>query len=202
MFLEKRPFRDLTIGILMAQAGASRPTFYQYFVDLHEVMELLLAELQDEVVSAASAWLTERGDSVALLKHALSGLVDVCEARGAILRAVSDAAPSDDKLEKMWEDFLKDFDDAVTQRIQEDQALGRIAPFDARPVAHALNRMDAAVLIAKFGQTPKAPKQEVLSALTHCWVSILYPLPESGPTVDSTIVTPDFGRSRKPSSDT
>ncbi|QJF50614.1 TetR/AcrR family transcriptional regulator [Roseobacter ponti] len=176
-YLEKRPFRDLTIGLLMAQAGASRPAFYQYFVDLHEVMEILLAELQEEVVAATSPWLAQKGDPVKLLKQGLRGLVDVCEERGAILRAVSDAAPSDERLEKMWEDFLRSFDDAVTARIQQDQAIGIIPPFDARPVAHALNRMDAAVLIARFGQTPKAPKEEVLSALTHCWVSALYPLP-------------------------
>jgi AcrR family transcriptional regulator len=173
-FLQKRPFRDLTIGTLMAQAGASRPTFYQYFFDLHEVMEVLLADLQGDILDATSPWFAEAGDPVELLQTSLTGLVRIGAERGAILRAISDAAASDEKLETVWEAFLKDFDDAVTHRIEEQQALGLIPPFEARPIAHALNRMDAGVMIEKFGRTPTASEDEVLFALTHCWVSILY----------------------------
>ena len=41
-FLEAHQFRDLTVGILMANTGYSRATFYQYFNDLHGLMETLL----------------------------------------------------------------------------------------------------------------------------------------------------------------
>lgn len=38
---------------------------------------------------------------------------------------------------------MKGFDDAVTHRIELHRAAGLIMPFDARPIAMALNRMNA-----------------------------------------------------------
>ena len=54
----------------------------------------------------------------------LENMVRVCYQRGPILRAVSDAAPMDERLEKSWTQFVKGFDDAVTQRIEQQQAAG------------------------------------------------------------------------------
>ena len=48
-FVWEHPFRDMTVATLMASTGVSRPAFYQYFRDLHEVMETLLVMLQDEI---------------------------------------------------------------------------------------------------------------------------------------------------------
>ena len=39
-FLWTHPFRELTVGELMSLAGTSRSAFYQYFEDLHELMEV------------------------------------------------------------------------------------------------------------------------------------------------------------------
>ena len=45
-FLWSNPFRDLTIAELMEQTGVSRSVFYQYFGDLHDLMENLLSDLE------------------------------------------------------------------------------------------------------------------------------------------------------------
>ena len=107
-------------------------------------------------------------------KKRWSGLVRVCYQQGPILRAVSDAAPMDERLEKAWSDFLKDFDDAVTHRIEQHQKAGLIKPFDARPVAIALNRMDAYLLIHHFGRRPRGNRDSVQEAILQIWVSTLY----------------------------
>ena len=44
-FLWSRPFREMSVTLLMASTGVSRSAFYQYFNDLHEVMEILLTTL-------------------------------------------------------------------------------------------------------------------------------------------------------------
>ena len=41
-FIWTHPFRDMTVNSLMARTGVGRSAFYQYFKDLHEVMEALL----------------------------------------------------------------------------------------------------------------------------------------------------------------
>ena len=174
-FLEIRPFRDLTVGSLMAATEYSRPTFYLYFNDLHGLVETLLDEVKGGIVEGAQAWLSNEGDGVSGLQKSLKSLVDVGYENGTILKAVSDAAPSDARLEHVWETFLRSFDEVVSARIRQDQAIGVTPEFDPLPVARALNRMDASTLINAFGAHPKAEKEEVLSAITRIWLATLYP---------------------------
>ncbi len=173
-FLWTHPFRDLTVSEVMSRAGSSRPAFYQYFTDLHELMETLLNDMRADIMGVAQPWFEGEGDPIVLLTESLSGLVAVCYRRGPILRAVSDAAASDARLEQVWADFLAGFDDAVAQRIEQQQALGLIPRFSARPVAIALNRLDASLLIGQFGRRPRGDPNAVCAALTRIWISTLY----------------------------
>jgi len=108
------------------------------------------------------------------LNETLAGLVTVCYERGPFLRAVTDAATTDERFEKDWRQFLDGFDDATTNRIEADQAQGLIPDFDARPVAIALTRLDAYALIQAFGQHPRSRQQPVQEALARIWISTLY----------------------------
>ena len=173
-FIWSRPFRDMTVNSLMAPTGVGRSAFYQYFKDLHEVMEALLSILQDEIYNAAEPWITGIGDPVALLNEAFTGLVELNYQRGPLIRAVADAAPSDKRLEKVWVQFLSGFDDAACARIEADQKQGLILEFDARPVAIALTRLNASTLIQAFGQHPRSQPEPIREALFRIWVSTLY----------------------------
>ena len=173
-FIWSHPFRDLTVKSLTTSAGLSRSAFYQYFDDLHDLMETLLDMLKGEVMAVTGPWFTGVGDPIALLNESLVGLVEVCYRLGPILRATDDAAASDKRLEHAWAQFVKQFDDAVTTRIEADQAQGLIPDFDARPVAIALNRMDAYTFIQAFGQRPRSKPEPVREALARIWISTLY----------------------------
>lgn len=174
-FLSSHPFRDLTVGSLMAATGYSRSAFYQHFNDLHGLMETLLDEVKSGIVEGAQPWFSGEGDPTATLQESLTALVDVGHKHGSILRAVSDAAPRDARLEHVWQSFLGSFDEIVAARIAEDQERCLTPEFDPRPVAHALNRMDAGVLIHAFGSGKKTSKEEVLSGIMRVWLSTLYP---------------------------
>ena len=63
---------------------------------------------------------------------------------------------------------------AVAARIEQHQAEGLIPAFDPRPVARALNRMDASLLIDAFGRRPRGKPEPVLDAITRIWTSTLY----------------------------
>ncbi len=174
-FLSRHPFRDLTVGGLMADTGYSRSAFYQHFNDLHGLMEALLDEMKGGIVEGAQPWLSGAEDSVSSLQKSLTALVDVGHDHGSILRAVADAAPNDDRLEHVWQSFLGSFDEIVAARISEDQERGLTPDFDPMPVARALNRMDAGYLIMAFGGSEKSDKEDVLSAIRRIWISTLYP---------------------------
>ena len=173
-FLWSHPFRDMTVNSLMASTGLSRSAFYQYFQDLHELMEILLDALNNDVMAATGSWFTGVGDPVVLLNESLDGLVKVCYHEGPILRAITDAATTDKRLEKAWTQFVKQFNDGVTTRIEADQAQGLIPDFDARPVAIALNLMDAYTVIEAFGRRPRSKPEPVQEALVRIWISTLY----------------------------
>jgi AcrR family transcriptional regulator len=174
-FLWQHPYRELTVNVLMDRTGLSRPTFYQYFRDLQALMSSLLQFLTDEILAASKPWFeAASGDPVALLNQALSGLVDVGYRRGPFIRAVADAATTDERLESAWIRFLEDFDDLVATRIEADQRLGLIPPFDARAVASLTTRMDAYAFIHAFGQHPRQEPGPLRQAVIRMWVSTLY----------------------------
>jgi len=173
-FLWTHPFRDMTVSSLMAATGVSRSAFYQYFKDVRVVMKALLDISQEEIFATSNPWLKGIGDPVALLRESLSGLVDLCYDRGPIFKAVADAATTDERFEKTWRQFLGGFDDSACVRIEADQAQGLIPKFDARPVAIALNRLDAYTIIQAFGQHPRSKPETVKDALSRIWIATLY----------------------------
>lgn len=173
-FIWLRPFRDLTVNALMAMTGMSRSAFYRYFGDLHALMESLLDLLKEEVYAVTGPWFEGKGDPVILCNESLSGLVDVCHRLGPILRAANDAAATEEKYEKVWKQFILNFDDSATARIEADQQQGLIREFDARPVAEALNRLNVLTLLDAFGQHPRKQPEPVYDALARIWIPTLY----------------------------
>lgn len=180
-FLWEHPFRDLTVGGLMADTTLSRPAFYQYFEDLHHLLETLLAEMDAVLRASANPWVSGEGEPIAALRESLRGVVRVSVDQGPVMRAITEAAPLDERLERAWSTFLAHWDDAVTARIEAQQHAGLVPAFDARLMARALNRLDAAVLIEEFGRRPQGDPELVLGTLHRIWVNTLY-----GTTDDQT----------------
>jgi AcrR family transcriptional regulator len=164
----------LTVAGLTERAKISRPCFYQYFADLHDLMENLLKILEQEIFVFAQPWFSAEANPVSKLAEALSGFVQVCYERGPLMRAVVDASPMDERLEKAWNDVVKVFDDAVTARIEQDQTAGLALEFDARSVAIALNRMDIGTVIHHFGRRPRSRPQPVYQSIARIWISTIY----------------------------
>ena len=173
-FLWSRPFRDMTVNALMATTSISRSAFYKYFDDIHELMQALLKRLESEILEGASPWLSDDGDPVALLYESLAAEVSICYRHGPFIKGVSDAAGSNAELEQEWNWFLDRFDEAVSERIAADQALGLIEAFEPRPVATALNRVDAAIYVLKFGHRPRSQPGPILDSIARVWISTLY----------------------------
>jgi AcrR family transcriptional regulator len=164
----------MSVENLMAKTTVSRACFYQYFEDIHELAESLLAILETDILAGAYPWLTEDGDPVALLHESLAAEVHICYRCGPFLKAVHDAAATDARVESAWYRFLGRFDDVVAERISADQELGLIESFDPKPVATALNQIDASMYVRKFGQRPRGQKAPVLDAISRLWISSLY----------------------------
>jgi hypothetical protein len=134
----------------------------------------LLEVLQADIFEASEPWVVGVGDPVALAHESLAGMVRVCYARGPLLRAIADAAISDERFEKAWNQFLGGFDNASCDRIEADQKQGLIPDFDARPISVALTRLDAYTIIEAFGQHPRKQPEPVVDTLSRIWIATLY----------------------------
>ena len=85
-FLWKRPFRDLTVAELMAGTSLSRPAFYQYFANLHELIESLFGDLEILLHDTADPWINGEGEPIADLRKSLGGIVQTCVEHGRRVR--------------------------------------------------------------------------------------------------------------------
>jgi AcrR family transcriptional regulator len=173
-FLWRYAFRDLTVTEVMAGTSLSRPAFYQYFTDLHDLMESLLREVEVVMHQTANPWILGEGEPIAALRTSLRGVVETTRDHGPILRAVFEAAPLDARLEAAWSAFMGRWDNDISARIVAQQEAGLIRALDARRMANALNALDAAVLVAEFGRHPQGDVEAVLETLHTIWVGALY----------------------------
>jgi len=175
-FLWEHPFREMTVSRLMARTQVGRSAFYQYFRDMHELMECLLNDLQEDIMAGAVPWFAGTGEVTGLLRQSLQALVRVGYEKGPILKAVADAAPNDERLERAWLGLLHHFDDVVAARIEADQRQGLIPELNAREIAKAFNRLDAYSLIDAFGEHPREEPGPLLRAIERIWIATLYEL--------------------------
>ena len=164
----------MKVSSIMAPTGVGRSAFYQHFRDLHEVMEILLNTVTDEIMAVTGPWFTGVGDPVVQLSESLHSVVDLCHHRGPILRAIDDAAATDKRLEKSWTQFFDMFNDGISTRIETDQGQGLIPNFAARPVAIGLNHLNVYTIIDAFGRRPRSESEPVQKALARIWISTLY----------------------------
>ncbi len=173
-FLRNRHFREMTIGEVMAGTTLSRPAFYQYFTDVHDLILSLLSEIEEIMHQLASPWIDGEGEPIAALRESNRGVVEICAKHGPVIRAIVEAAPLDERLEQAWTSFMQRWDDVAEARIVAHQRDGLVPPLDARRIASALNSLDVNLVVAAFGRHPQDDPNEVLETMHRVWSSTLY----------------------------
>jgi AcrR family transcriptional regulator len=91
--LAERPFSELTVGAVMAEAGLARTVFYRHFDDLPSLAPELLPDADDPLVDRLGRLAPGRPEEV--VAAMVDGLVAVFCEHGRLLRAIDDAARSD-----------------------------------------------------------------------------------------------------------
>jgi AcrR family transcriptional regulator len=91
--LVQRPFADLTVDALMAEAGLKRTIFYRHYRDLPQMAPDLLPDADDPLIGHIEEVERERPEDVAAAM--IAGLVAVFAEHGPLLRAIDAAAAQD-----------------------------------------------------------------------------------------------------------
>lgn len=184
-FLAERPFREMTVEGLMVRTGLSRPAFYAYFRDRYDLVTRLLEGIGGLLLAVDWRWLS--GDTVggrdvasAVLADALRGGSETFLEYGPMLRAISDAAAQDPRVEEVYRyGLIERLTRAVAERVSRDVEAGLSPPdLDPEETARALVLMTERYLLDAFGRPQDPPSLErteaVFGALETVWVRTLY----------------------------
>jgi AcrR family transcriptional regulator len=172
--LRERPFRELTVDEVMRRTDLSRPSFYVYFTDRHQLVLKVVEHLGSELFTMSDRWLRGTGEGPEIARDALDGIVAVYVEHGPVMRALADAAADDRGVEQAYAALVQSFIDATARHIEEEIAAGRVLPLDAYETAKALVLMMERYLTVSLGREPMTPHQAVADTLATIWTRVLY----------------------------
>src|SRR4051812_28369731 len=159
----------------MRRTGLSRPSFYVYFRDRHQLILRVVDHIGDELRTMSQRWYTGAGDAPAQAREAMEGFVEVYVEHGPVLRALADAATDDPEVERVDGGLVKSFVDVTHRHIDAEMAAGRVLPLDAAETAKALVWMMERYLNRSLGQARGTRSEVVADTLTTIWTRVLYP---------------------------
>ena len=168
-----------------AGGGASRrPAFYAYFEDRYDLVTRLLEGVGGLLFALDWRWLSGPaggGDARKVLVGALRAGSQTFVEYGPVLRAISDAAGYDARVEEVYRGgLIQRLIVAVAARVRRDIEAG-VTPGDLDPdlTARALVLMTERYLLDTFGTPERRPSrgetEAVLVTLEAVWVRTLYP---------------------------
>jgi TetR/AcrR family transcriptional regulator, ethionamide resistance regulator len=172
--LKERPFRELTVDEVMRRTGLSRPSFYVYFKDRHELVLRLVAHLESELRDVSGRWYDAIGAGPRALRDSVDGVVEVYGRHSTVLRALADAAAEDSDVEEAYGALIQNFVDVTRTHIETEMELGLIPGLDATEVSKALLWMTERYLYHAFAPAHRVPAQRVADTLLAVWSRTLY----------------------------
>ena len=176
-FLRDRPLRELTIDEVMDRTGLSRPSFYVYFRDRHDLVARLAREISGELFAMAERWLKGTGDPLDDARAALDGVVVVYAQHGVVMRALADAASEDEEMEALYRSLIDGFIQATAKHIREEMRAGRAEADDPDRTAAALVWMNERYLTETLAREPVDDPAKVAEALLGIWTRTIYGRP-------------------------
>ena len=183
-FLSEHPFREMKVESIMTRTGLSRPSFYAYFRDRYELVTRLLEGIGGLLFAVDRRWLigdpgVGREESREILRVALRGGAETFGYYGPVLRAISEAAGYDERVEEMYRfGMIQRLTEAVAARISRDIEAG-ISSNELVPgeTARALVLMTERYLIDAYGRPSgrgRTTDTAVIRTLETIWISTLY----------------------------
>jgi AcrR family transcriptional regulator len=167
--LQGKPFRDLTVDELMSSTGLSRTAFYRYFPDREAVLLELLEEVWGELADArdAEAVGADFDDATSMAR-----LTELLASNQAVLKAITDAAPGDEDLDRAYRAFMHSYwIDDLTARIVEAQRHGLGAGLDPGLAGEALGWMVERMVTQADDQDPRAVLETLVTIVRKCLYS-------------------------------
>ena len=169
--LGERRFRELSVEIVMREAGLPRTVFYRYFDGLPHVVITLLDELLEQIVDERVA--AGRPGDPEVLRAGLKRTVETFDQHGPLIRGLLEAAAVDAEVEEAYHAVLERSVDAIAERIAEGITEGGLRQVSPRDVARALALINGHYLLDALGREPKTDPAVALETLWTVWTGTL-----------------------------
>ena len=173
-FLNRRPFRELTVPTLMSHTTVGRSAFYIHFKDIYGVVETLVATLRDQVLDYASVWGATQSSPADGLKTFVVDMVNIWLVNGPMLGAMIDAGAEHPRLERLVVEIQGIYEQAVADILRHDHQAGRIDALDFDELAAILVFGTQAYLKARLGHPGRREPLKVAAALQAFWLRTIY----------------------------
>jgi AcrR family transcriptional regulator len=172
--LRERPFRELTVDEVMRRTGLSRPSFYVYFKDRHELILRLVQHLASELLVVANTWFEASEPGPQMLRQAWMGIVEVYGQHGPVLRALADAAVEDPDVEQAYGQLVKGFVDATAHHLAEEMEAGTAPRANPTEIAKAIVWMAERYLYHSFAPGSTTSPEEVVETMHTVILRAMY----------------------------
>jgi AcrR family transcriptional regulator len=168
--LRDRPFRELTVEAVMAEAGLARTVFYRHFDGLADVvLSLLDAAVADAEAVAYSA---EHPEAPEVLHAMLERGVDLWAEHGHLLAAVEEASHHDPAVAEAYRAAFERTVESSATMLAKGVENGHYV-VEPRPLARALLHMNGAYLADALARSPRPDRDEALRTLWTIWSRVL-----------------------------
>ena len=172
--IRDRSYSELNVDEVMRVAGIGRTIFYRHFDDLGDLMVRVnrpaLAELYEAQPRLEDI---DPGDEAAAIRQGLEPAVAVYSRHGPLLRAMAEAARSDDELAKDQAAIRKRFGDQAASYLRVALARGSAPLSDVDETAYALTVMTESYLLDAFGGEPRVSVDAAVQTLSEIWIAVV-----------------------------
>jgi TetR/AcrR family transcriptional regulator, ethionamide resistance regulator len=168
-------YTDLNIERIATRAGISRTAFYFYFRDKRELLLRLTEDVTDELYRQGDVWFSGAAESAAEVRTLVANIGALYREHGAVLRAIVQAAATDDEVAVFWHAIVDRFVDATAQRIEALRAEGgTVVTEDARASAFALCWMIERAFNQQLVLGEPIAQEALVDALSGIFVRAVY----------------------------
>lgn len=167
--LLQRPFADLTVDAVMAEAGLARTVFYRHYADLPQLAPDLLPDADAPLIDRIEEVEAQRPEDV--VAEMIAALVAVYAEHGPLLRAIDDAARHDRSVAERLDAALAGPRELLARLLADAPH----PPPDPQESVRLLMATHRAYLLDTFGggRPSRAARRRATAALTALWARLL-----------------------------
>jgi AcrR family transcriptional regulator len=174
--IRRSSYAELSVDEVMREAGIGRTIFYRHFDDLADLLMRAGSEAIGELYEAHRALAEARlGDGrPEVVRQVIEPAVAVFERHGPLLRAIREAAASDEQVDAGQEALRQRFDELLEEALREMPHIADHPPADVAETARALNFLNTSYLLDAFGREPRVSPEIAVQTLTEIWVAVIH----------------------------